>query len=622
MPRLPERPDLSWKDDGTPVSRVFDDVYFSMSDGLEETRSVFLKACGLPERWRDCRAFTIAELGFGSGLNFLGTLECWIHSLRQESAWLHFTSVEKYLMSKEDAAKVLCRWPEITPLADSLLSRWPVRTRGLQRIIFPEYRVTLTLYIGDVEDWLTTCSFRADAWFLDGFAPAKNSGMWADALYDKLASHSAQGCMVGTYTVAGAVRRGLAEAGFSVSKQAGFGRKRERLEAIWTGPETAPLSDLYLSHPKAEKFSRVVIVGAGISGACLALGFARRGIPVTILERETGPAKGASGNPYGLVMPRLDAADTPQARLLIQAFLFALRFYMGLGSDAVQGLDAEQIAGNETEEKRFEKLCADPPLDLDWLEAQPHKLIHRQAMAVRPESLVSDIIRKSGADVKFGAIAGSPQAIRDRFGEDSLVIFATGWEADAIPCADIPVIGKMGQVEWGKTGKPKASPASRASGTYAIHTGEDILFGATFEAIEKGAMPAVSAEARAENISAFRALAPDWYDELDETSLNSRASVRATTPDRMPVAGVCFDQEKIRKSLEPLSKGAPVTEEIPYDGRTFILSGLGARGFTFAPLMAELIVCQALDEPLPLANAELEQVSPVRFAIRLVRRGG
>lgn len=233
MARLPDKPDLDWKDDGTPVSRVFDDVYFSLSDGLEETRSVFLKPCGLPERWNDRKSFTVAELGFGSGLNFLGLLDLWLNSDRQLDAWLHFVSVEKFLMSAEDAAKVVGRWNGIR--AEDLISRWPVRTRGLQRIVFEEFNVTLTLYVGDVREWLISHDFKADAWFLDGFAPAKNDSMWAESVFESIASHSAEGCRIGTYTVAGAVRRGIAAAGFEVSKAEGFGRKRERLEAVWRG---------------------------------------------------------------------------------------------------------------------------------------------------------------------------------------------------------------------------------------------------------------------------------------------------------------------------------------------------------------------------------------------------
>ncbi|HBH90793.1 MAG TPA: FAD-dependent cmnm(5)s(2)U34 oxidoreductase, partial [Hyphomonadaceae bacterium] len=125
MTRLPSRPNLDWKDDGTPVATAFDDVYFSRSDGLEETRAVFFRACGLPERWRDHKSFTIAELGFGTGLNFLALVDLWLGSERRSDGWLDFLTVEKHPMAADDARRSLARWPELKTYADQLLASWP-----------------------------------------------------------------------------------------------------------------------------------------------------------------------------------------------------------------------------------------------------------------------------------------------------------------------------------------------------------------------------------------------------------------------------------------------------------------------------------------------------------------
>jgi tRNA 5-methylaminomethyl-2-thiouridine biosynthesis bifunctional protein len=627
MSRLPPRPELNWKDDGTPVARDFDDVYFSLSDGLEETRNVFLKACGLPERWENTRSFTIAELGFGTGLNFLGLVDCWLNSARAPDAWLHFLSVEKFLMSAEEAGRVLGRWPALEAISDVLLNKWPVRTPGLQRIEFAEWRISLTLYIGDVEDWLKSSVFAADAWFLDGFAPAKNESMWGEGIYPLMASHSKPGCMVGTYTVAGTVRRGLASVGFQVSKQPGFGRKRERLQAIWPeGEDVETEADIYLTSPRPSNFGRIVVVGGGIAGASLARAFLKRGYEVNLLETSPRPAEGASGNPYGLVMPRLDAADTPQARLLIQTYLYALKFYAETCPEFVERVTVRQFAQNEKETARFAKLLADPPLDADWLQGVSEEdrtgLIHFGSALAQPRYLVPALLDHPKIHARYGVSGRSEAQLRAEFGEDALIIFAGGWQsADLLSAAGLPVIGRLGQVDWGKAKSGDTGAEACAAGTYALKARGDILFGATFAPIEAEETPEVSDAARSENLEGLARLAPDWVNEVEAAALVSRASVRATTPDRMPLCGVLFDAGEFKSAISPLLTGSKVNKTPPHHPNSYVLTGLGARGFTFAPLLGELIAAQALGEPLPLARPELEQVSPARFAVRAVRRG-
>lgn len=625
--RLPSRPDLEWKPDGTPVARAFDDVYFSLSDGLEETRNVFLKACGLPERWAETRVFSVAELGFGSGLNFLALLECWLASEKRPDAWLHFVSVEKFLMSSEDASRVLKKWPGLSPLTEVLVARWPKLTAGLQRIEFPEFRVSLTIYIGDVTAWLATHDFKADAWFLDGFAPAKNDDMWSDEIYQLMAQRSAKGCLVGTYTVAGAVRRGLASAGFEVSKQPGFGRKRERLEACWPGDESLEADrDIFQSTAKPIAFANVCVIGAGIAGASIARQFAEAGYPVEVLDRADGPASGASGNPFGLVMPRLDAADTAHARLLIHSYFYALDFYQLFAGDAIDRVDVRQLPTSEREQTRFQKLLDDPPISEEWFgrgEGEAPVLLHKRSLLIQPARIVSGLLDHPLISVSFGRNISSVTELSSSKNNLTLFVISSGWESSGmLPEAELPLTGKLGQVELGDLKDCNTEEISaRAAGTYALRHSGQMLFGATFEAIDRGALPATTDEARKTNMEALRALASDWANDLNQETLLSRASVRATTPDRFPVVGRSFDASVASEVLFPLSRGAAVTEDVPHHSNIYVLTGLGARGFTFAPLMASLIRAMALNEPLPLARPELEAVSPIRFLVRAVRKG-
>lgn len=211
-PTLP--PDLDWRDEVIPVSRQFDDPYFSLAGGLDETRHVFLAGNRLPERFRD--GFHIAELGFGTGLNLLATVQA-----HRGPGRLRFTSFEAYPMPAPDMRRALQAFPELAEIAGVLLDQW---ASGATVLHFPN--LTAQVIIGDARQTLPAWGQKADAWFLDGFSPAKNPELWTSDLLHHVARHAAPGGTFATYTAAGHVRRALAEAGFSVTRVPGFGRKR------------------------------------------------------------------------------------------------------------------------------------------------------------------------------------------------------------------------------------------------------------------------------------------------------------------------------------------------------------------------------------------------------------
>jgi tRNA U34 5-methylaminomethyl-2-thiouridine-forming methyltransferase MnmC len=213
---LPEQatPDLDWRDGIIPVARAFDDPYFSLGGGLAETRHVFLQGNRLPERFRD--GFHIAELGFGTGLNLLATLLA-----HGGAGHLHYTSFEAFPLPAADIARALTAFPELAEIAPSFLSQWAA---GATTLRFAS--LTARVILGDARETLPGWEGRADAWFLDGFSPAKNPELWSPDLMQEVARHTAPDGTFATYTAAGHVRRSLAEAGFTVTRQPGFGKKR------------------------------------------------------------------------------------------------------------------------------------------------------------------------------------------------------------------------------------------------------------------------------------------------------------------------------------------------------------------------------------------------------------
>ena len=214
--------ELTWREGQVPVSQRFDDPYFSLENGLEETAYVFLDGNDLPARFRD--GFHIAELGFGTGLNLLAALALWRES--NQSGKLHFTSFEAFPMAPKDMLAAQAAFPALAALSDELAPHW---TAG--ETAFQTDDLVFTLVLGDARKTVSNIAQKADAWFLDGFSPAKNPELWEPALMAQIAAQTAPQGTAATYTAAGFVRRALAEACFDVTRRTGFGRKRHMTTA-------------------------------------------------------------------------------------------------------------------------------------------------------------------------------------------------------------------------------------------------------------------------------------------------------------------------------------------------------------------------------------------------------
>lgn len=583
-------PRLSWSEAGAPLSGRFNDVYFSREDGLAESRAVFLRGCGLPEAWAGRDRFVVGELGFGSGLNIAALIDLWLRQ-RPGGGKLHVFSVEGFPLAREDAARALSAWPELGEAADRLLDRWPHPTPGFHRLDWPDIGVTFDLAVGEAAEVLADWSGRADAWFLDGFAPSTNPEMWSDAVLDLVAVKSAPGARIATFTVAGHVRRGLSARGFDVEKRPGHGRKRERLEAVLTGAvsDTPP--------------PQVAVVGAGVAGAAVARALAELGVRAIVFDQE-GAGAGASGFPSALVTPRLDVGDAEIAALHAQALAHADALYRRADAVVQQGVLRLQTAPRDA--ARFAKIAAQPwwpPGAMEvWAPAKCSArlgeavevggLMMHDASTVAPRKAVDAWL--AAADLRQARVASLDRVdegwrLRDAAGTElarvQAVVLACGWGlAELRP--ELGLSPVRGQADW-----VSASPPPPAAwGGYVAPTPDGFLFGATHDRGETG--DAVSDEATARNRATLAARLPGLAASLG-TSTDRRAAVRATTADRLPLAGGVGDHPGL-----------------------FVLGGLGSRGFCLAPLLGEHVAALALGAPSPLPVRLARRLEPGRFGRR------
>jgi len=649
---------LDWDDQGRPRSRVFDDVYFSDQSGLDETRYVFLEQNRLAERFAGLPAngrLVIGETGFGTGLNFL----CAWQLFEQHAvagARLHFVSVEKYPLSPADLQRALALWPQLKPLADQLLRQYVAIHEGFQRISLANGRVTLTLLIGDALEQLPQLDAQIDAWFLDGFAPAKNPDMWTAELFVELARLAAPGSTISTFTSTGWVRRLLNAAGFKMKRTPGIGHKWEILRGEflgWPADVTPPLPyKPWFARPAPPAGERsALVIGAGLAGCATASSLAARGWQVSLLERHEAVAQEASGNPQGVLYLKLSAHGTALSQLIVSGFGYTRRLLENLqrGTDW-DNCGVLQLAFNAKETERHAQLAEAFPEDLlQWLE-QPaaqaragvgvahgglfypeggwvHPPALCQAQATQPNiELLShhDVLQLRKVDDQWQAWDG------ERLLASAAVVVLAG-AADIkrfAQSAELPLKRIRGQItRLAQTPKSAALKTVVCAEGYVApaRLGEHTL-GASFDFHSDDLTP-TSAEHQG-NLAMLAEISSDLVarlhiDQQPVESLEGRAAFRCTSPDYLPIVGPLADLPAFNQTYAALSKDARQVPDsaCPWHDGLYVNSGHGSRGLITAPLSGELLAAWLDNEPLPLPRSVAEACHPNRFALRKLIRG-
>ncbi|GAA3705794.1 bifunctional tRNA (5-methylaminomethyl-2-thiouridine)(34)-methyltransferase MnmD/FAD-dependent 5-carboxymethylaminomethyl-2-thiouridine(34) oxidoreductase MnmC [Oceanisphaera sediminis] len=649
---------LDWNDQGTPVAAAFDDVYFSNDDGLAETRYVFLGHNGLPERWinHDRSLFVVAETGFGTGLNVLATWQAFIDYRRQHpqgnTQRLHLISVEKFPLTHADLQQALGQWPELSILSERLLAEYPAAIGGCHRLHLAD-DVCLDLWLGDVAELLPQMEAglagKVDAWYLDGFAPSKNPEMWTPQLFAQLARLARSGATLATFTAAGFVRRGLNEAGFRVARVKGFGRKREMLAGVRGSDNRAPYPAPWFWR-RPGRAGHTIIVGAGIAGATLAHALTRRGQKVTLLEQNAAPAMGASGNRQAAVYPLINGDHDHLSQFYLQAFLYGRRTLPTLAErhDVIHDwCGVVQLAYDAKSSAKIDKLLASPvaralvqPLTAEQVNARtgiaanlpgieyslggwicPFELTAALLVEAQNTGLlechyqtrVEQLARK---DSQWHITTDG-----DSFCADTLVL-ANGHELTTWPQTRALALSPVrGQVNY-----QPSSPSIAPLNTVVCYEGylTPAWQGAHCVGASYGRRQSAldyREQDEQDNLHKLVRTLPA-LDDLTPRAGAGRVSVRAACRDHLPLAGAAPDKtaQLQQYALMPRRKWEALPLADDHAG-LFVMSGLGSRGLCSAPLLAELITAQLLDEPYPLSQGQLAVLNPNRHWVRKLLKG-
>lgn len=649
---------LDWNEAGTPVSSEFGDVYFSNDNGLSETRYVFLQQNRLPERFshHDSDSFVIGETGFGTGLNFLATMAAFLEQapLSGNGSRLHFISVEKYPLTQADLRKALAAWPELAPLSQPLIDQWPLPVSGCHRLLFADGRIRLDLWFGDIKEMLPQVPHPAtglvDAWYLDGFSPAKNPEMWTQDLFDDLARLARPDATLSTFTCAGFVRRGLIAAGFAMKKVKGHGSKREMLAGVREGKVPQQSIAPWYARP-AGREGEVLIIGGGIASAMTALSLVERGRHVTLLCEDGEPASGASGNRQGALYPLLNGEHDALSRFYSLAFGFARNRLLALAKHhpvAFSLCGVTQLGYDDKSAAKLAKMSQGPfppelmhPLSAAEVEQVVGLPCDADGVSyplggwLCPADLTRAAIREAQAsgrlEVVFNAAAthiaeqDGGWRVESRDGRQwrapNLVVAAGHQLPALLPFAELPLYPVRGQVSHVPTtaGLSQLKTVLCYDGYLTpAHNGAHCI-GASYGRNQTDL--AYRADEQEQNRARLQACVPQqrWPAEVDVSGAQARVGVRCASRDHLPVAGPVARLA----ALADHDVNAPADQQsaLPLHAGLYVLGALGSRGLCSAPLCGELVASEICGDPLPLAADLLEALHPARYWVRRLRRG-
>jgi tRNA 5-methylaminomethyl-2-thiouridine biosynthesis bifunctional protein len=587
----------------------------------------------------------VAETGFGFGLNFVITANAWLQSSR-DNACLHFISIERYPVSPEDIGRLAEQFPELRDLYDALIKQYPPPLPGMHLLEFAQGKIKLYLIFDEIHTALQQITHEVDAWYLDGFAPARNEAMWSQDVFNLIARHSKTGASFATYTASGDVRRGLIQAGFVVQKTAGHGSKRDMLKGlIFDKRSFKSREPWYLWRPSETGNHEVVVIGAGLAGLSVAWAMVKRGWHVTVIDKHDSVGAEASGNPAGLLMPRLSQLDDTDSRFYCNAYVYAINvleklqnnsdkhFWYQSGSVLLTSADKTgKLSQQYTSIDEFvsfqtkQKLSAITGVDINrdgfefthagWINTQQLCECLAEACGDALTLVRTNVESISHADHGWKIYLDNKEDIKSNY-----VVFANAASCRLFSQLEwLPIESVRGQLSYvPATDKSHALKCGISAERYITPEQDGMhVVGASYSA--ENDSTELNLADHQHNIETLHQVLPGIIDTSVE--MKGRVAFRAISKDRVPVVGAIPDRPAFLRDYDDLRHGR-ISKNYPagtYQPGLFITSGHGSRGLTTCLLSGEMIAAMITAEPVPVEKKVMDYLNPARFIIRQLKR--
>ncbi|WP_458396447.1 bifunctional tRNA (5-methylaminomethyl-2-thiouridine)(34)-methyltransferase MnmD/FAD-dependent 5-carboxymethylaminomethyl-2-thiouridine(34) oxidoreductase MnmC [Campylobacter sp.] len=595
----------------------FDDIYFNTYEPLAECEYAYSSALDGVNK----SAIIVAEAGFGVGLNFFCTIAKF-KSLNKKS--LHYIAVEKYPFSKDELASIYKQFGLDSAIYKEFLDSYHIVSNSLLRIYLLNRTIILDLYFGDILEFLEECEFRADVWYLDGFAPSKNSQMWSEEFLSNLACYSYKDTIVRSFSCARVVRDRLSQNGFEVGKLKGYHKKREMLQAICIEPKSRIKKQIWFDLPIVTNPKTILIIGAGIAGLAIATLFKEAGFNVVVAESNEKAAQGASSNLAGICAPLITQPGVALGDMHMSSFLLSRQFYKQFGGDFVDFCGCDEYLIND---KMLSKFNHDSKFFSISNDIYPKANIDL-AMQIQPQNLCLALAKN--LEIYYGYEYKSLKQLQScyevNFGnlktiKADLVIFANGNRAKELFISEfsdayMQLSSVRGQTtlvdEFMSLNRPLSA---RGYITKAINGVQ--LVGASYARGDDDALPRSSDDD--ENI----ALVDEFLSNKKPNIIGSNVGFRGYSGDRFPIIGGIHNASEYIKIYNSLlwTKNKPSNKSPVYYQNLLISAAHGSRGLSTSILGANILLDMVLGRQICVKKSTINALNPSRFIIRKLKKG-
>ncbi len=637
---------LSWSEQGYPSNQQFQDKYFS-AKGLEESKYVFIDGNQLESRMQQWAAplYNILETGFGTGLNFLVTLQLWkqlIDMNYMQETTLQYFSIENSPISKIELDKIHRLWPQLEKESKQLLQRLPepIPGRHLLKFSYKDHQLNLYLLYQDAEiaisELVEESKLRLDSFFLDGFSPKKNQTIWSDSIFKKLALLSADNSSLATYTASSTVARRLKNHGFVVKKLKGFSTKREMITASFSkASSTLPAKPAKLLAGK-----KYAVIGAGLAGCITASKLAENGADVSLIDAAKSICNGASGNEMGLSYPRLSNGYDSGCAIHLCSHHFLQTELLSLDNVNFQFNGIQFLLDDPEHNTRLNqntsKLLA---LSKDYIEYFSQQNPSRNFLEfkscgwINPTSLAAAYLAKAERAKPIRYFFNTPV--------ENIVANNSQWKLSSnhgtidsnfdavIYCGGFKSIDLLSQYQ--QYTKPVRgqidlfqAPASVKVMTQSICGSKYIIpfskqqfwVGASFEVNQNHSKYSASVSNEHQHyLAQHLGLLTE-----DLSRIRSRVGVRLCSNDRLPLVGAVAEKKLYCNQYQKSLRKANATIQKSEITGLYMNTAHGSHGMTTIPLLTEHLVSTIIHQPSPLAQNLHSHIGPQRFFQRELKK--
>ena len=647
---------ISWQDE-TPFSEHFQDFYYNSDGGAEETLHVFISPSKVVERYLQMQTefFCINETGFGTGLNFCCTLQAIQEAAKIDKFRpLHFFTTELFPLSVDDFSQAVARFPQFSAITQQICQQYPPAVKGFHRIILNQGSVYLTLIFDDSLSAYQQCHHKTDAWYLDGFSPAKNSQMWQPELIQQVARLSKTNeTTLASFTSAGAVRRSLQEQGFKIQKHNGFGKKREMISGLYIG-EDQPFSSSkpwFDISPSCNDIKHVAVIGAGLAGCTTAEALARRGIKVTIFDSAADICQSASGNLQGALYAKLPSKPTQSGEFHLTGLEYSLRLlniYQCFDGETAQQCGLLQLATNAKEQLQQQDLLAQNCYAKEvvrWVDAAEATalagtktpfsgLFFPRAGWVAPKLFCEKLIADANIQLQLNTDINQLTQLADEkwqltgnsgkvFEVDAVVVANANSAKLFSQLESVATKAIRGQVTHSQANAVPLETVVCGAGYISPATQGKYCFGASFNLHEQSLE--LQSSDQQTNIDNLHKVLPELAAQLEFSEQPcGKVALRCSTPDYLPMVGPAPIHDSFVNQYKKLNKDKNWTfspAAAPNYPGLFINLGHGSKGLITCPLSAEYLASLLTNQPSPLPRDLSQAIHPARFIIKqLIRR--